>query len=68
MERGRSSDVRCLACATVYVKPAGGGTIARNPGCPTCGYVGWVYVAVSAEPRHDRSGVDRPLRRVATRG
>jgi hypothetical protein len=25
-----------------YVKPTGGGTVSANPGCPECGYVGWV--------------------------
>ena|GEM_PF-1052355 len=34
--------VRCLECGAVYVKPAGGGTVQANPGCPECGYVGWV--------------------------
>jgi hypothetical protein len=33
--------VRCLACTGVYTKPARGGTSARNPGCPECGYLGW---------------------------
>jgi hypothetical protein len=34
--------VRCLNCGGAYVKPAGGGTVSANPGCPECGYVGWV--------------------------
>jgi hypothetical protein len=34
--------VRCLECGAVYAKPAGGGTVQANPGCPECGYVGWV--------------------------
>lgn len=34
--------VRCLECGAVYVKPAGGGTVRENPGCPDCGYVGWM--------------------------
>jgi hypothetical protein len=38
----RVQRVRCLACGLVYVKPAGGGTVSANPGCPACGYVGWV--------------------------
>ena len=33
--------VRCLDCGAAYVKPAGGGTVRENPGCPDCGYVGW---------------------------
>jgi hypothetical protein len=34
--------VRCLSCGVVYAKPAGGGTVSANPGCPECAYVGWV--------------------------
>jgi hypothetical protein len=34
--------VRCLDCGAVYVKPSAGGTVRENPGCPECGYVGWV--------------------------
>ena len=34
--------VRCLDCGIVYGKPRGGGTLTRNPGCPGCGYVGWL--------------------------
>jgi hypothetical protein len=34
--------VRCLECGSVYSKPADGGTVRENPGCPECGYVGWV--------------------------
>lgn len=38
----RIERVRCLGCSVSYVKPAGGGTVSANPGCPECGYVGWV--------------------------
>jgi predicted nucleic acid-binding Zn-ribbon protein len=38
--------VRCLECGFVYSKPAGGGTARQNPGCPECGYVGWLSTAV----------------------
>ena len=38
--------VRCLECGEVYAKPAGGGTVRANPGCPECGYVGWVGTAI----------------------
>jgi len=38
--------VRCLECGAVYAKPAGGGTVRANPGCPECGYVGWLAVSV----------------------
>jgi hypothetical protein len=34
--------VRCLECGAVYAKPSGGGTVRENPGCPDCGYVGWM--------------------------
>jgi hypothetical protein len=34
--------VRCLECGAVYAKPTTGGTALANPGCPECGYVGWV--------------------------
>jgi hypothetical protein len=34
--------VRCLECGAVYAKPRNGGTVRENPGCPECGYVGWV--------------------------
>lgn len=53
--------VRCLECGVPYVKPCGGSTIRRNPGCPRCGYVGWISAFVPAtvdtEPRRAR----RPL-------
>ena len=42
--------VRCLACGTVYGKPARGGTQRLNPGCPECGYVGWLSVDLSLRP------------------
>ena len=34
--------VRCLGCGAVYSKPARGGTVTVNPGCPDCGYLGWL--------------------------
>jgi predicted nucleic acid-binding Zn-ribbon protein len=54
--------VCCLECGAVYAKPSGGGTMLQNPGCPECGYVGWMadvarpFSEVS-RPRH--SGADR---------
>jgi hypothetical protein len=36
--------VQCLECGAVYGKPSGGGTVRQNPGCPECGYVGWIDV------------------------
>jgi hypothetical protein len=38
--------VCCLECETTYVKPAAGGTVDRNPGCPRCGYIGWISALV----------------------
>ena len=55
--------VHCLECGSVYAKPVSGGAVARNPGCPDCGYVGWIPVTVEAEPRsRRRSGADPPPR------
>jgi predicted nucleic acid-binding Zn-ribbon protein len=34
--------VRCLSCGHRYAKPAAGGTVKANPGCPSCGYIGWL--------------------------
>jgi hypothetical protein len=53
--------VRCLECGAVYAKPSGGGTVRENPGCPDCGYVGWVGARVDAfseswSPRHFGEG------------
>jgi ribosomal protein L32 len=59
--------VRCLECGEVYAKPAGGGTANANPGCPECGYVGWLSTAIpfrtASVRRH--SGEDPPRRRSA---
>ncbi|MFL5926162.1 MAG: hypothetical protein ACJ77E_04425 [Gaiellaceae bacterium] len=38
--------VRCLDCGAIYVKPADGGTVHENPGCPDCGYVGWISTKI----------------------
>jgi hypothetical protein len=63
------SSVRCLACATVYPKPSSLGTAESNPGCPRCGYVGWVPAdkdeddEVIEGPGLSRSFEDLPLRR-----
>ncbi len=56
----RIERVRCLNCSVSYVKPAGGGTVSANPGCPECGYVGWVLerapFIVDAEPSRSFAG------------
>jgi hypothetical protein len=63
--------VCCLECGTNYVKPAAGGTAQCNPGCPSCGYLGWIsaVVPMTAEPlpasmpaRPPRYDADRLLR------
>jgi predicted nucleic acid-binding Zn-ribbon protein len=54
--------VRCLECGSPYAKPVGGGTAAANPGCPDCGYLGWL--PFSGEPGSPllRSAGDPPPR------
>jgi hypothetical protein len=56
--------VRCLNCNASYVKPAGGGIVSANPGCPRCGYVGWVLEkgAINGDAAPSRS-VSGRLRR-----
>lgn len=46
--------VRCLECGEIYSKPNAGGTVQKNPGCPSCGYVGWIPVTRPAVPRARR--------------
>ena len=48
--------VRCLECGVKYVKPSDGGTVHRNPGCPRCGYVGWILATIPPSS----SGSERP--------
>ena len=59
--------VRCLECGAVYAKPASGGTATANPGCPECGYVGWVTTSAPVtEPSPTfRSAADHLRRRLA---
>jgi hypothetical protein len=54
-------EVRCLSCGTVYGKPKGGSAVSKNPGCPECGYVGWLSarVPVSEEFERRHFGADR---------
>jgi hypothetical protein len=42
--------VCCLECGEIYSKPVAGGTVQKNPGCPQCGYVGWIPLSLPAEP------------------
>ncbi len=59
---GGTEQVRCLECGSVYAKPATGGAVERNPGCPACGYVGWIPLTAEAEPQAPRrSGGGLPL-------
>lgn len=58
--------VRCLECTKVYAKPVTGGTVWANPGCPHCGYVGWLPLTApdaDARPRRQRplARRERPL-------
>jgi predicted nucleic acid-binding Zn-ribbon protein len=55
-----AQEVRCLGCGTVYAK-ARGSTVSKNPGCPECGYVGWLSakVPVSEEFERRHFGADR---------
>jgi predicted nucleic acid-binding Zn-ribbon protein len=54
--------VRCLECGAVYSKPLGGGTVRENPGCPECGYVGWVIARtpISEASLQRRSAAGQP--------
>ena len=58
-------NVRCLECGTVYAKPTRGGTARANPGCPDCGYVGWLSVNVRPAPLPHRSAEGPQLDRSA---
>lgn len=60
--------VRCLSCGSAYAKPLGGGTVQANPGCPDCGYVGWVLAespVLTGALAHRRFSADPPRRRSA---
>jgi hypothetical protein len=49
--------VRCLECSEIYSKPLAGGTVEKNPGCPGCGYVGWIPLSLPPEsPRRFAGG------------
>jgi len=58
--------VRCLECSEVYSKPSAGGTTQKNPGCPICGYVGWIPVTAADVRARSAAGL-RPLRRARSR-
>ncbi len=52
--------VACLECGRSYPKPNTEWTIPANPGCPECGYVGWM--PINAEEALAHYGADRQLR------
>ena len=55
--------VLCLECTEIYSKPFAGGTVEKNPGCPECGYVGWIPIRLPVEPAAThRSGAGRRRR------
>ena len=54
--------VRCLECGEVYAKPLAGGTVQKNPGCPECGYVGWIPVKLPPEREAPSRSAGDPLR------
>ena len=60
----QTETVRCLSCGAAYAKPSSGGTVRANPGCPDCGYVGWVLAYLTRLEPH-RFSEDRPRRRSA---
>jgi hypothetical protein len=60
--------VRCLECSEVYSKPVAGGTVQKNPGCPSCGYVGWAAVSRGRGAERTRSGADPPRNPCAQSG
>jgi predicted nucleic acid-binding Zn-ribbon protein len=51
--------VSCLGCGDVYAKPADGGTAAMNPGCPECGYLGWLPFTPEERTQRRRFALDR---------
>ena len=60
------ASVCCLECGEIYSKPVAGGTVEKNPGCPDCGYVGWIPLSIpqSSTPRRSAAGqTRRPLAR-----
>ena len=64
-EETQIETVRCLACGAAYAKPASGGTVRANPGCPECGYVGWVLASSLTGPEPPRYDEDHQRRRSA---
>jgi hypothetical protein len=61
-----SDRVRCLDCGFVYAKPFGRGTVTSNPGCPRCGYIGWVDESLPVTPAMLRNRSVADLQRSRT--
>jgi ribosomal protein S27AE len=59
--------VRCLECGATYIKPSGGGTVSQNPGCPKCGYLGWIAASIPTSPAALRRFAEDRIRRRAAR-
>jgi hypothetical protein len=56
------ASVCCLECGEIYSKPVGGSTSQKNPGCPECGYVGWIPLGLPPErgpQRHAAAGLQQ---------
>jgi len=62
--------VRCLECGCTYSKPSLGGTVQENPGCPRCGYLGWISASIplSEDFVQRRSAADQQRHHGAQRG
>jgi hypothetical protein len=50
--RCKSRVVQCLGCNHVYEKPSSGHILDENPGCPSCGYLGWAEWSPTARSTH----------------
>ncbi len=57
---GAFESVRCLECGEVYAKPVAGGIVRTNPGCTSCGYLGWIPLTLPVERGPLRSAAGRP--------
>ena len=53
------ASVCCLECGETYSKPVAGGTVEKNPGCPECGYVGWIPLSLPEPTTRRRSAAGR---------
>jgi hypothetical protein len=59
------ASVCCLECGEIYSKPVAGGTVEKNPGCPECGYVGWIPLSLPRPTVPHRSAAGRTQRPLA---